>query len=250
MEITNRAVPAMTFGTTANSRSLDPRTKLFILLLVNFTGFTISGFYLEITCMALVAVTMLYHRLYLTCLKLLSVYCLLWLLFFISMEYPNMLVNMLSVMFIMVRKMYPIISFGLLLIVTTRVGELIAALQKLHIPKTIIIPLVITLRFFPTMREEFASITDAMKVRGIAISFSHVLTHPLLVLEHILVPMILRLSVVAEELSAAAVARGIDCQEKRSSYFPLGFHLADGVFLLLFGAMFVMVLLSRWGVLF
>lgn len=41
------------------------------------------------------------------------------------------------------------------------------ALQRWHLPQTVIIPLAITVRYFPTLREEQQAISDAMKLRNV-----------------------------------------------------------------------------------
>jgi energy-coupling factor transport system permease protein len=101
---------------------------------------------------------------------------------------------------------------------TTTVGDLVSAMQKLHIPRVIIIPFTVMLRFFPTAREEFAAIRDAAKLRGLSFS-----------MERTLVPMMLRCANIAEELSAAAVTRGIESTRARTSIRELRFRAPDAV---------------------
>lgn len=215
-------------------RSLDPRAKLLILVLINVITFFHTGLYTEMSCIVLICAAMLYHKKYPGFVKCIATYGILLLLVTGSMNFQNTLVAMLSVVFILARKMLPIFLFASLLISSSRVGEMVAALQKMRVPKNIIVPLAVTIRFFPTIREEFASLLDAMKVRGIRFSIKNILLHPALLLEYILVPMILRLSVVSDELSAAAVTRGIDSSTPRTSYYQVRFGAADAIFVLLF----------------
>ncbi|MBO4686985.1 MAG: energy-coupling factor transporter transmembrane protein EcfT, partial [Clostridiales bacterium] len=49
---------------------------------------------------------------------------------------------------------------------TTKIDEFVSAMQKMHIPDGITISLAVVMRFFPTIKEEYASIRDAMKMRG------------------------------------------------------------------------------------
>ncbi len=225
-------------------RSLDPRTKLLILVLINIIIFFHTGFYTETACVILICAVMLYHKRYLSCVKIITLYAALWSLIMVSIRFQNIMVAMLSIIFILVRKIFPVMIFGTLLISSTRVGEMISALQQIRIPKNIIIPLTVTIRFFPTIREEFSCILDAMKIRKIRVSFKNIVFHPLLLMEHILVPMMLRLSSVAEELSAAVATRGIDSSKPRTSYYQLEFGTADVVFILLF---FTLMLLTLKG---
>ncbi|SHN70511.1 energy-coupling factor transporter transmembrane component T [Desulfitobacterium chlororespirans] len=214
--------------------SLDPRAKLLILVLINITVFFHTGLYTEMFCIALICTALLYHKRYTGCAKAIAAYGALLLLVTVSTNFHNTLVAMLAVVFILARKMLPIALVASLLVSSTRVGEMIAALQKARVPRNIIVPMAVTLRFFPTIREEFAGVLDAMKVRGIRFSLLNILRHPLLFLEYILVPMMLRLSVVADELSAAAVTRGIDSDLPRTSYHQVRWSTADTIFSVLF----------------
>lgn len=53
------------------------------------------------------------------------------------------------------------------MISTTTVSEFTAAMQRMHLSDKIIIPL--SVRFFPTVIDEFVSINAAMKMRDIRI---------------------------------------------------------------------------------
>ena len=53
-----------------------------------------------------------------------------------------------------------------------------------------------------------------------------------------------RLSIVADELSNAAVVRGMDSSRPRTSYYDLRLRAADVVFLALFAATAAVLLLS------
>ena len=64
------------------------------------------------------------------------------------------------------------------MIATTRVGELACALQRVYLPRHAIIALCVALRFFPTMTAEFASVVEAMRVRGVPLGVRMVTTHP------------------------------------------------------------------------
>lgn len=222
---------------------LDPRSKIAILLMISVLSFAGSGQLLtEAIGIGLICIVMLVYRRWRSCFKSLIAYLIVFSLVLVSSSTSNMWVSMLAVMLVMIRKMMSILMFASFLIATTKVGEMIAALQKIHIPKNIVIPTVVMMRFFPTLSEEYHCILDAMKIRGIRITPKNLLRHPLRLCEYILVPMILRLSTIADELSAAAVSRGIDAKIKRTSYYDVKFHVIDIVFILLFGALMVFTL--------
>ena len=69
-----------------------------------------------------------------------------------------------------IRKLVPCFMLGSLLISTTRVSEFLAAVGRFHLPKGFTISLSITLRYFPTMGEEWNSVKDAMALRGIPVT--------------------------------------------------------------------------------
>jgi energy-coupling factor transport system permease protein len=110
----------------------------------------------------------------------------------------------------------PTVFFASGLMATTTVGELVSAMQSLRLPKVVVIPFTVTLRFFPTAAEEFAAIRDAARLRGLRFS-----------MERTLVPMMLRCANIAEELSAASVTRGIESAAKRTSLAELSLRPLD-----------------------
>lgn len=57
---------------------------------------------------------------------------------------------------------------GFYLIDTTSVSEFVAAMERVHAPQGLVIPVSVVFRFFPTVKEEYAAIRDAMKMRGIS----------------------------------------------------------------------------------
>lgn len=90
-----------------------------------------------------------------------------------------------------------------------------------HLPQTVIIPLAITVRYFPTLREEQQAISDAMKLRNVHGVFQK--------LEYIYVPLMLSASTTADELSQAITARGIDNPRPKTCAVSMRFHIQDYV---------------------
>ena len=64
-------------------------------------------------------------------------------------------------------------------------------------------------------------------LRGIALSWKNVFTRPMLILEAIAIPIVMRSASIAEELSASAVTRGIDNPAQRTSFIQLKVHAKD-----------------------
>jgi energy-coupling factor transport system permease protein len=220
--------------------ALDPRTKLAVLVLINIFVITSPGLATEAVGIGLVALTVLAMGSWKSFVKTIIIYAAMLGLLFLCGLFPNNILSaVLSMIIICLRKIAPTLFFAGGIIATTKVGELVSAMQKLRIPKPIVITFAVTLRFFPTAREEFASIKDAMQLRGIGLSAGNVLTRPLMVMECVLIPMMMRCATIAEELSAAAVTRGIESGSKRTSINELKMRGVDFLVIVLFIALVV-----------
>lgn len=106
-------------------------------------------------------------------------------------------------------------------------GELLAALNKLYVPQRILLPIAVVMRFSSTIRTEIKAIIDAMRIRGVVGKRGKAILHPLRTFEYVLVPMLIRSLKIADELSASAVARGIECKRKRESYYVMSMNKTD-----------------------
>lgn len=237
-KIDTQCVPSMTKSITplliGYRQTIEPRTKLLILLIVNITSFVQSNVLCEVICITMITIAMVYHCSYRLALRNLLLFGAMGLLILLTLRIENTIVGMLSVVLIMARKIFPTFMFAALLISTTQVGEMTASLQAMHTPRQITIPIVVIMRFFPTIKEENRGILEAAKVRGIHFTFWNVLKAPGQMMEYIMVPLMMQLSVVAEELSAAAVTRGIDSDKQRTSLYQTRFGVIDIIFTLLF----------------
>ncbi len=138
---------------------------------------------------------------------------------------PQAIETILSIFTLFIRVMIPVVLFASTFIATTKVSDLIAAMYSLKSPRSITITFAMVLRFFPTFSEEIHNIYDAMKLRGIALSWKNVFTRPMLILEAITIPIVMRSASIAEELSASAVTRGIDNPAQRTSFIQLKVHV-------------------------
>ncbi|NTW02203.1 MAG: energy-coupling factor transporter transmembrane protein EcfT, partial [Oscillochloris sp.] len=112
---------------------------------------------------------------------------------------------------------------------TASPGELIAALQKMRLPKSVIIPLAVGLRYMPGIAQEYQAIQQAARLRGVSVSFFGFLRNPQLTLECALVPLLMRSLKIADELAASAVTRGIEYPSARSTLHPVQLRFADGI---------------------
>ena len=115
---------------------------------------------------------------------------------------------------------------------TTKIGEFVSAMQKMHIPDGITISLAVVMRFFPTIKEEYAAIRDAMKMRGIMLGGGNITG----MVEYRMIPLLFSCVNIGDELSAAAVTRGLGGKVKRTSVQVLRMKAADHLLCLLFTA--------------
>lgn len=129
-------------------------------------------------------------------------------------------------------------------------GSLMAALQAMRFPKAVGIAVAVVLRFFPTISGEYRAIRSSQRFRGIGVGVLHTLTHLPTTAEYILIPLILRTTKVAEELSASMTVRGVRFSGETVSYRSIRFCWKDAALLaILFAVACTVLLLERSGVL-
>ena len=127
----------------------------------------------------------------------------------------------------MVHKIYPCGFMGGIVISTTKISEFLSAMNKLHAPKSLTIPLAIMLRYIPTIREDWHFIKDAMRLRDVSPSLGGFLTRPAMTLECVYAPLLMAASKASDELSIASVTRGIENPMPRTCYVDIRFHFTD-----------------------
>lgn len=136
------------------------------------------------------------------------------------------------------------IVMGEYLIATTSVSEFISAMERLHMPQAITIPMSVMFRLFPTIAAQWRSIRRAMGMRGIRVGG----TRGAQVLEYQLVPMMTSSVRIGEELSAAALTRGLGAPTRRTNICRIGFRAQDWVLLTLCLAVIAFWILELCGV--
>ncbi len=207
---------------------LDPRTKLFILLAGNIAVLLAPSLKYEIFLAAAGLSFGLLCGVYKYSVKMALGYSALIVVQTLGAVYLQGTWKIFIVSFAaFIRKVFPCAMIGGILIATTRVNEFMAALNQLRVPKSIVVPLAVLLRYFPMLKEEWEHIRNAMKMRGISPSVLGIFRHPGRTLEFVYVPMLISASKIADELSAAAVTRGIDNPRHRTCLQQVGFHPAD-----------------------
>ena len=130
---------------------------------------------------------------------------------------------------------------------STTASECITSLSRMHIGRNITIPLSVLFRFLPTMQEESAAIKDAMRMREIQFGTKKFWQNPMALLEYRFIPLMISVVKIGDELSAAALTRGLDNPAKRSSITRVGFTCYDAIAVVISGVMlFVTLFIIKW----
>lgn len=202
-----------------NGIQLDPRTKVLLLFVANVLIFFDSSAVVTYAYMAVLAMVLFFSGCYKS-IFVFSVYgaILLGIDYWIFPTAPKALSILFSISVNYTLKMFPCLMSGVLLIATTSFHEIVLAMRKCHLPQKLIITLSVTIRYFPAIFEEIRHIHNAMKLRNIPLSGKF---------ECFIVPFMMAATNTAEELSAAAITRGIENPAKKTSMVQLCFGCID-----------------------
>lgn len=199
-----------------NQFTIDPRTKIIILIIISFMVFnyaplSVNGILVLIPFICLFLsdykkTAVIYIVLYFLA-KYVQIYLL---------PTSTGIISVILVTFsYTASRMLPIFIMGYYIIVSTKVSEFIASMEKSNVPKNIIIPISVVFRYVPSIYEEIKSITNAMKMRGFGFTFKS-LKSPLSLIEFYMVPILISAVKTSDELSAASLTRGLSNPKKRT----------------------------------
>lgn len=207
---------------------LDPRTKFMMLLVVNIV--LVTGGFSGLSAVLRPALALLpfflllvegrHHPALLYGLLILGAFSAEIMLISRSQGMWNLMIVIFTGV---ITRYLPGLVMGYYVVTTTKIAELIGAMEGLGLPQKIIIPFAVMLRFIPTVVEENAAINDAMRMRGIRLGGQR----PGAMLEYRLIPMMMCTVKIGEELSAAALTRGLGRPVKRTNICSIGFGLMD-----------------------
>lgn len=208
---------------------LDPRTKLLLMAIISTTEFLYShaAFMIAIALIPFVLLTI--NKQY----KIGFGFVFLFSLALVAKGTQNILhlnivFNMVIVLLIgLVLRLFPAFAMGAYIIHSTKSSEFISAMGRMHITKKITIPISVLFRFLPTMREESAAIQDAMRMREIHFGSKKFWNNPLSLVEYRFIPLMISTVKIGDELSAAALTRGLDNPVSRTNITKVGFTSYD-----------------------
>lgn len=214
---------------TAAQLYLDPRTKILLCITVSTVMLAMdnTGIFAYI-----IPVMVVIPLIFLAIIKSPLVALYYGVLYLVALFVPKLIVEYLPVavnllftgVLATMTRLIPGMSMFCFLVATTSVSEFIAAMERMHLPKVITVPVSVMFRFFPTIGEEYCAIKDAMRLRNVG-SFRN----PVDMLEYRLVPLLISLTAMGNDLSISALTRGLDAPNKRSNMCVIGFNFQDYV---------------------
>lgn len=237
-------------GVEDRGLTLDPRTKL--LLLMTMATFVLGGAggkaaAFMTPCLALIPLLLLLSvKKYRAAALYFFLYAGMYLAFLVFSTKTTGILNFLLLATAgIITRFMPSIMMGFFVVSTTTVSEFTAAMLRMHVSEKLIIPASVMFRFFPTVADEFMSINAAMKMRGIVLGGKN----PGKFVEYRLVPLLTCSVKIGEELSAAALTRGLGGNVRRTNVCEIGFGIQDFFMILLCAVPFTILLLTWFRIL-
>ena len=160
-------------------------------------------------------------------------------------EFPYLISMILGLIVELIFRFFPVFMFGYYIIKSTKPNEFISAMNLWHVPEAFIIPVSVVFRFVPTLAEENKSISNAMRMREIRFGTKKFLKNPSMILEYRLVPLMMSVAKIGEELSAVALSRGLGGLKKRTCIVELRFGIWDAGMAILIGVLVIWTIIGR-----
>ena len=217
--------------------TLDPRTKILLLLLGNVLMFSYGDvIYLHILTVLAILLTALLGKVK-AALQMATFFVVMYSMTYIMKFAPEQINLIWGMLVLPIIIFTPLYALALLLFTTTQISEIITALQKLKCPSFIIIPLIVMFRFFPTLRLELHSIRDAMKLKGIK-------KNPVKLLEYVYAPLLFNCIKISDELNISGATRGLGLYKTSTQTAKIKFGILDAVSTIIV----ILLILLRKGV--
>lgn len=235
------------YAPTAKAKQLylDPRTKIVLCLTVSFImldstySSIVNGLQIALAMLPLIFLLML-HK----CKMAVYYLC----AYVFASLVPQLLVPLLpdiinllfTGMIALMTQILPGMMMAYFLIVSTSVSEFVTAMDRMHVPKSISVPMSVLFRFFPTIVEEYGHVRDAMRMREVGN-----LRQPMAMLEYRMVPFMTSIVSIGNDLAASALTRGLSAPVRRTNVCPIGFTWRDGLAFVLTGGCIAIFLIYR-----
>ena len=230
-----------TFNTSGDRALLDPRTSIYAIIVISVVmiGGRLSGIeYILRVISCMIPVVFLFAK---KNYKLGMIYFLLALLAMIiersAIQTSSGFLNLLLVIISgTISRFVPQFMMAYCFMSYTKVSELIVSLEKMHLPDVVIISLAVMFRFFPTIAEENRCVVDAMNMRKTKTKKFSLIER----LEYQIVPIMMQSVRIADELSQAAMTKGLGINIHRTHICEVGFRYRDYLMIILLTAILLL----------
>lgn len=142
-----------------------------------------------------------------------------------KIQFPFFDVVLLPFIMIMIR-VYPIMLLLELFVKRIPVNELMYSLERMHMPKSVLIPIMVIYRYVPTILKEIKMIRAGIKMRGLGCRMKH----PASIINaanYYMTALISRSEKLSDELSAAAICKGLSVKRDRSCITKVKIQVPD-----------------------
>lgn len=206
---------------------LDPRTKLYLLLLSNLTLFFHVSLSAEILLVAMLLSLFFLSGRGESGIRLLVTYGILVSFDLFVIPYASgVVLNFIAMFTVGIRMMLPCVISG-----TYRFPQRLwrngMRFSEAEASGSDYRPQRNSAALFPTVAEDYRQIRNAMAFRGIAAGKFALLRHPAQSLEYILMPLLMNSNNVAQDLSVAAMTKGISLPGTHTSMTEIRMKTAD-----------------------
>jgi energy-coupling factor transport system permease protein len=227
---------------------LDPRTKLYMILVVSavvMMSATTPFLWAVRILMTIVPIVLLItEKHYASAFRFLILYASALVINFtcLSEQSEGFLMAFLVGYCSIIVQFMPAMITAWYVVRTTKIDEFVSAMQKMHVPDGITISLAVVMRFFPTIKEEYLAIRDAMKMRGIVLGEGNIAK----MVEFRMIPLLFSCVNIGDELSAAAITRGLGGKVKRTSVEILKLGIQDYLLIALFTSVLLIFVVFKY----
>lgn len=205
-----------------------------VLILINVIAPTmyifLSGKYLQVYLLVFAAVLLVIMGRFKRLAGLFVLYFGMLGIYAVTINQPSL--KFIGLFLIVLVQSVPCLVLASVLISKYNSAQLLSALETLHIPRSLVVAVTITLKYIPTFKREFGYILESMRLRGITFTWKK----PIKSFQYFVVPQLFRCAALAEEVTAAGLVKGIDAPMRRSSYFEEKVRPLDVVIFIIFAA--------------
>ena len=173
--------------------ALDPRIVGFVVILLGTTAmFMNKAMTAHIICVV-AAVYLLTAKAY----KPFALYLFIYIAIALLMANVDKIHNT-SAMLVVVslsyfaQKLVVLLMMGSFFVRMTTFPYVLSAMQQMKIPDAAAIPIMVALRFFPTIREDYHNLKDSLRIRKVSLSPMQFVIHPVRMVEYLFIPILMK----------------------------------------------------------